>query len=116
MRNTQYLVAVALLSASVLAGGSPEQPANKNTPARAQREQDADARVHKTPAQVEGALKATVARGDNDVTAAMLTGWIQEVMEQSENQEYWASARGPRSPGGASQSILRKLEASSATP
>ena len=70
MRNTQYLVAVALLSASVLAGGSPEQPANKNTPARAQREQDADARVHKTPAQVEGALKATVARGDNDDTAA----------------------------------------------
>ena len=70
MRNTQYLVAVALLSASVLAGGSPEQPANKNTPARAQREQDADARVHKTPAQVEGALKATVARGEHDDAAA----------------------------------------------
>ena len=36
MRNTQYLVAVALLSASVLAGSSPEQPANKISPARAQ--------------------------------------------------------------------------------
>ena len=64
MRNTQYLVAVALLSASVLAGSSPEQPANKNTSARAQREQDADARVHKTPAQVEGSQAVARRLGD----------------------------------------------------
>ena len=70
MRNTQYLVAVALLSASVLAGSSPEQPANKNTPARAQREQDADAQIHKTPAQVEGSPKAAVALGEHDDAAA----------------------------------------------
>ena len=72
MRNTQYLVAVALLSASVLAGSSPEQPANKISPARAQREQDADAQIHKTPAQVEGALRGTLARSERDNTAANL--------------------------------------------
>ena len=73
MRTAHYKLAVTLLSASALALSSPRSLrgiANKNTRARGQREQDADARVHKTPAQVEGALRATVARGEHDDTAA----------------------------------------------
>ena len=72
MRNVLNLVAVALLSTSTLALSSPglRGIAKKPTRVRAQREQDADARVHKTPAQVEGALRATVARGEHDDAAA----------------------------------------------
>ena len=73
MRNVLNLVAVALLSASALALSSPRSLrgiAKNHTPARAQREQDADAQIHKTPAQVEGALRATVARGEHDDAAA----------------------------------------------
>jgi hypothetical protein len=56
MRNVLNLVAVALLSTSALALSSPRLRgiAKKPTRVRAQCEQDADARVHKTPAQVEG--------------------------------------------------------------
>ena len=72
MRNVLNLVAVALLSTSTLALSSPglRGIAKKPTRVRAQREQDADARVHKTPAQVEGALRATVERGEEDDAAA----------------------------------------------
>ena len=60
----------ALFNASALPPSSPEQPANKKTPARAQREQDADAQIHKTPAQVEGSPKAAVVLGKHDDAAA----------------------------------------------
>ena len=76
MRNVLNLVAVALLSTSTLALSSPglRGIAKKPTRVRAQREQDAGAQIHKTPAQVEGALKATVARGEHDDTAANFAG------------------------------------------
>ena len=74
MRNVLNLVAVALLSTSTLALSSPglRGIAKKPTRVRAQREQDADAQIHKTPAQVEGALRGTVARSERDNTAANL--------------------------------------------
>ena len=66
--RTAKVLALALLGTSALALSSPglRGIAKKPTRVRAQREQDADARVHKTPAQVEGALRATVARGEHD--------------------------------------------------
>ena len=65
----------ALFNASALPPSSQRSLrgiANNHTPARAQREQDADAQIHKTPAQVEGALRATVARSEHDDAAANL--------------------------------------------
>ena len=66
MRNTQHLVAVALLGTSALALSSPglRGIAKKPTRVRAQREQDADARVHKTPAQVESSQAVARRLGD----------------------------------------------------
>ena len=72
MRNMLNLDGGALFNASALPPSRPEQPANKKKTARAQREQDADAQIHKTPAQVEGALRATVARSEHDDAAANL--------------------------------------------
>ena len=54
----------ALFNASALPPSSPEQPANKKTPARAQREQDADAQIHKTPAQIESSQAVARRLGD----------------------------------------------------
>ena len=72
--RTAKVLALALLSTSTLALSSPglRGIAKKPTRVRAQREQDADARVHKTPAQVEGALRATVERGEEDDAAERL--------------------------------------------
>ena len=63
----------ALFNASALPPSSQRSLrgiANNHTPARAQREQDADAQIHKTPAQVEGSPKAAVALGEHDDAAA----------------------------------------------
>ena len=70
MRHMLNLDGGALFNASALPPSSPEPPANKKKPARAQREQDADAQIHKTPAQVEGSPKAAVALGEHDDAAA----------------------------------------------
>ena len=69
--RTAKVLALALLSTSTLALSSPglRGIANKPTHVRAQREQDADAQIHKTPAQVESTLRGTVARGEHDTAA-----------------------------------------------
>ena len=57
MRTEHYKLAVTLVSASALLLFNELDAYSyfrRRTPARAPREQDADARVHKTPAQVEG--------------------------------------------------------------
>ena len=70
-----------MISRSISAGAAPARgtlpPRGESRracahPARAQREQDADAQIHKIPAQVEGALRGTVARSEHDNTAANL--------------------------------------------
>ena len=64
MRDMINLDGGALLNASALPPSSTEQLATKNTPARAQREQDADAQIHKTPAQVKGSTAVARRLGD----------------------------------------------------
>ena len=64
MRDMINLDGGALFNASALPPSSPEQPANKKKPARAQREQDADAQIHKTPAQVESSQAVARRLGD----------------------------------------------------
>ena len=85
----------ALFNASALPPSSPEQLAGKNTPARAQREQDADAQIHKTPAQVEGSPRAAVALGEHDDAA----GKPAEAHARADEAAAW----GLKAPANAAQ-------------
>lgn len=87
MRNTQYLVAVALLSTSTLALSSPRLRG-----------------IAEKPTRVEGALRATVVRGEHDDTAANFA--------EAHARAGGAAARALEAPAQETPSLVNMSEAS----